>query len=93
MVGVEQEFCLLTKGLAQEFSIETLYIWVIMGLTERTLFVQTIQLFATTASQLLTVMNRLTAAANAAAGTGHNLYEVIMYLAGTNILHKITGVA
>ena len=70
MVGVQQLLCFLTQRFFQEVFIELLYIRIIVGLVQRTVAVDGIELIAQYIGTLFTVMNRLTAAANAAAGAG-----------------------
>ena len=60
-----------------------------MGLVQRTVAVDGIELIAKYVGTLFAVVNRLAAAANAAAGAGHNFHEVIMNLACFELVEQL----
>ena len=67
MVGVQQLLCFFTQRFFQEVLIKLLYIRIVVGLVQRTVAVDGIELIAKYVGTLFAVMNRLAAAANAAA--------------------------
>ena len=89
MVGVQQLLCFFTQRFFQEVLIKLLYIRIVVGLAHRTVAVDGIELIAQYIGTLFAVMNRLTAAANAAAGAGHNFHEVIMNLACLQLVEQL----
>ena len=92
MVGVEEAFSTLAQGLLKVFAIKGYHVGVVVGLAELALVIQLVQLLAQHAGTLLAVMNGLATAAHAAAGAGHDFYEVIMHLAGLQILDEAASI-
>ena len=64
-----------------------------MGEAQRHTLVNVPENVAAGLRQLLSVMDRLSAAAGAAAGTGHDLHEIIAGLAFLQRVHQLTGIA
>ena len=92
MVGVEEALSALAEWLFEVFTVEGYHIGVVVGLTQLALVIQLVQLLAQHAGTFLAVMNGLAAAAHAAAGAGHDFYEVIMHLAGLQILDEAASI-
>src|SRR5699024_6817117 len=75
------------------FAVKLLDIRIFMGITDFGMLIQEIQPFPAFKGPLLSIVNRLAAAADAAAGTGHDLYKVIVDLAALDLLQKPPGIA
>ena len=81
------------QRLSEILFVKRLHIGAFMRETKGHLVVKSPQDISARLGALLTVVNRLTAAARAAAGAGHDLNEVILHVAGGNRLHELPGVA
>lgn len=78
---MQQMMCHFTAGVTQKFAIEGLNLGIFMGEAHDILPVIAVEYLAALSCALFIIMNGLAAAAYTAAGTGHNLYEVILHLA------------
>ena len=76
----------LRQGLAKILFVKRLHIGVFMRETKVHLVVKSPQDISARLGALLAVVNRLAAAACAAAGAGHDLNKVILHVAGGNRL-------
>ena len=92
MVRVEQTLSTLAQGLLQVLAIQRYHVGVVVGLTQLALIIQLVQLLTQHAGTFLAVMNGLAAATHAAAGAGHDFYEIIMHLAGLQILDETASI-
>ena len=72
------------RGVFQKFRVKRLHIGVFVGEAKRRRFIKTPENVSARLGALLAVVDWLTAAARAAAGTRHDLYKVILYTAGRN---------
>ena len=93
MVGVEQMMRFLSEGLAEIVAIERLHVGIFVREAQRFALVEPPEHAAACLRQLLPVMNGLTAAARAAAGTGHDLDKVIADLATLDGVEQLPRVA
>ena len=93
MIRVKQVVRFGAHGCAQEIPIQGHDIRVLMGEADGLRPIQGPQYAAAALSHLNAVVNRLTAAAGAAAGASHNLYKVIGHIALLQGPHKLAGIA
>ena len=94
MVGVQQFLCKLGHRLAEIGVIQHVDFLVFVRIAQRAETVKAVQHVAARVSKLvLFERNRLTAAADTAARTCHDFYEVIVYLVGQNCLNQLAGIA
>ena len=94
MVGVQQFLCKLGHRLAEIGVIQHVDFLVFVRIAQRAETVKAVQHVAARVSELvLFERNRLTAAADTAARTCHDFYEVIVYLVGQNCLNQLAGIA
>ena len=92
MVGVKQMVGYIAEGLFHELPIQLVDLGILVGEPGGGGLVDVPQDAAALFRQLHAVVDGLTAAAGAAAGTGHDLHEVIAYLAPLQGGHELAGV-
>ncbi len=90
---MQQMMRTLGQRLSEILFVKRLHIGVFMRETKGHLVVKSPQDISARLGALLAVVNRLTAAAGAAAGTCHDLHKVILYAAGLERLQKLSGVS
>ena len=83
----------MAQGLMEVLVIQGLYLRVLMGEAHRHILVNVPENVAAGLRQLLSVMDRLSAAAGAAAGTGHDLHEIVAGFPLLQSVHQLTGIA
>ena len=88
MVGMEEHMRFMGYWFFKVFLVHLQHILVLMGETDIGIFVKIIQILSSFKRQLLAVVDRLSAAAHAAAGTSHNFYEIIMNFSGLDFVKK-----
>ena len=81
------------QRLSEILFVKCLHIGVFMRETKGHLVVKSPQDISARLGALLAVVNRLTAAAGAAAGTCHNFHKIILNAAGLERLQKLSGVS
>lgn len=91
-VGVQQMVRTLRQGLAQILGIKRLYIGIFVREADRRLAVEAPKDVASALGALFAVVDGLTAAACAAAGTGHDFDEIIRHAAGFDGFHQLSCV-
>ena len=72
--------------------IKRLNVRVFVGKTQLRLAIQAIQSFAACESAFFSVVNRLPAAADTAAGASHHFHKIILHLAAFNAVQQRTGI-
>ena len=77
---------LMGHRLSKEITVDLPDIRVFMGVAQFCFCVQRIELSASRKRQLLAVMDRLSAAADTAAGAGHDFHEIVVDLAALDLL-------
>ena len=80
------------KGLIEEIVIGLLHGGVFVREAHRVVPVDLVERFTALAGKLHSFLERLTAAAGAAAGTGHDLHEVVLRASGADVLHNGAGI-
>ena len=83
----------LGQGLSQKFRVKRLHVGVFVGEAKRRRFIKTPENISALLGALYSIVDWLTAAARAAAGTRHDLDKVILYAAGLERLQKLSGVS
>ena len=89
MLGMQEFVCSAAQGLFQEFFIGFLHLRILMGEPKLSFAVQSIQSFSTLSGGFTAVMDRLSAAPDAAAGARHNFHKIIRHFSCLNILHQL----
>ena len=83
----------LGKGLVQIFRVKRLHIGIFVGEAQRRIVIEAPEDVSPLLRAFLAVVNGLSSAARAAAGTGHNLYEIIFRLSGRQRFEKPSRVS
>ena len=89
---MKQMMCSLSQRLLQILTVERLDIRILVGESDGGLGIQCPQHIPARRGHLPIVVNRLAAAAGAAARAGHHLHEIVIRLAGIHRLHQGTGI-
>ena len=93
VVGVQQLVCHAGERFLQILIVDFLYFRILVGETQIALGIQKIEILGADCSHLAAFVNRLSAAAYAAARTGHDFHKVIEDLAFAYCLDQPAGVS
>ena len=77
----------------KEILVQLCHVLILMGEPDLTVFVEEVQVFTAHTCKFFAVTERLSAAADTAAGAGHDFYEVIRYIAAPDRLEEFSCVA
>ena len=72
VIGMQQMMGFLTQRCLQEFAVEGKNLRILVGESHRILTIQVIQILTTASCQFLSIVDRLSATARAAARTRHD---------------------
>ena len=92
-MGVEKGVCLFAERLAEILLVHLYNALVLVALSKRHVLVFLVDCLLAGLDNLeVSVMERLSAAADAAARAGHDLDYVVLALAGPDLFHQFAGV-
>ena len=81
VVGVEQVVGLLAQRRFQVLAVQRLHVLILVGEADGHVLINAPQHVAAVGGRLFLVVDRLSAAAGAAAGAGHDLHKVVLDVA------------
>ena len=83
----------MRSWLSKVIVVQFLYLLVFVGEADCIFLIHGVELGASLFSQLFSVVNRLSAASGAAAGTGHDLHEIVAHIAFLKGVYQLSGIA
>ena len=81
------------RGCSRKSWYSFCHVLILMGEPDLTVLVEEVQVFTAHTCKFFAVTDRLSAAADTAAGAGHDFYEVIRYIAAPDRLEEFSCVA